>query len=154
MEFWKENTNMSTHVNFLFEEQYLELEIVLLTEEPGHATIIILKWADWGALHVHPTNVEPLLLERLLQALWHACLGCHFLRFPIALDTGIIHGDHSVLLLSLFPPIALVHIKCTKGIWPKQSVCGQMVKQEKRNTLRVRLLKDCNRLVDLHEELR
>jgi hypothetical protein len=46
MEFWKENTNMSMHVNFLFEEQYLELEIILLTEEPGHATIIILEWAD------------------------------------------------------------------------------------------------------------
>jgi len=154
MEFWKENTNISMHMNFLFEEQYLESEIVLLTEEPGHATIIILKWADWGALHAHPTNVEPPLLEHLLQALWHACLSCHFLRFPTALDTGIIHGDHSVLLLSLFPPIALVHIKCMKGIWPKRSVHGRMVKQEKRDALGVRLLKDCHRVVDLRKELR
>ena len=68
MEFQKKNTNMSVHANFLFEERYLKSEIVLLTEEPGHATIIILEWADWGALYTHPTNVKPLLLERLLQA--------------------------------------------------------------------------------------
>ena len=145
---------MSACTNFLFEERYLELEIVLLIKEPGHATIIILEWADWGALHAHPANVKPPLLERLLQALRHACLGCHFLRFPTALDTGIIHGDHSVLLLSLFPPIALVHIKCTKGIWPERSVCGRMVEQEKRDALGVRLLEDCDRPVHLREELR
>jgi hypothetical protein len=46
MEFQKENTNMSACTNFLFEEQYLESEIVLLIEEPGHATIIILERAD------------------------------------------------------------------------------------------------------------
>jgi hypothetical protein len=132
----------------------LESEIVLLTEEPGHATIIILEWADWGALHVHPVNVEPPLLKHLLQALWHTCLGCHFLWFSMALDTGIIYGDHSVLLLSLFPPIALIHIKCTKGIWPEQSVRGRMVEQEKRDALGVRLLEDCDHVVHLHEELR
>jgi len=37
---------MSACTNFLFEERYLELEIVLLIKEPGHATIIILEWAD------------------------------------------------------------------------------------------------------------
>ena len=124
MELGKENTNMTACTNVLFEEGYLVLEIVLLAEEPSHATVIILKQADWGALHAHPVNIKPPLLERLLQALWHTCLGCHFLWFPTALDTGIIHGDYSVLLLSLFPPIALVHIKCTKGIWPERSVCG------------------------------
>jgi hypothetical protein len=102
---------------------------------------------------VHPVNVEPLLLECLLQALWHTCLSCHFLWFSTALNTGIIHGDHSVLLLSLFPPIALVHIKCTKGIWPKQSVRRRMVEQEKRDALGVHLLKDCDHPVHLHEEL-
>jgi len=66
MEFWKENTNMSVRVNFLFKKRYLESEIILLTEELGHATIIILKWADWGALYAHPTNVEPPLLKHLL----------------------------------------------------------------------------------------
>jgi hypothetical protein len=131
----------------------LKSEIVLLTEELGHATIIILEWADWGALHAHPVNIKPPLLEHLLQALWHICLGCHFLWFPTALNTGIIHGDYSVLLLSLFPPIALVYIKCMKGIWPKRSVCRQMVKQEKRNTLGVCLLKDCDCPVHLCEEL-
>jgi hypothetical protein len=46
MEFQKENTNMSACTNFLFKERYLESEIVLLIEKLGHATIIILKWAD------------------------------------------------------------------------------------------------------------
>ena len=62
MEFWKENTKMSMRVNFLFEEQYLESKIILLTEELGHATIIILEWADWGALHAHPMDIEAAFL--------------------------------------------------------------------------------------------
>jgi len=94
-------------------------EIILLAEEPGHATIVILKQADWGAFQIHPMNVEPLLLEHLLQALWLAYLSCHFLWFSAALNSWIVYRDHCVLLLSLFPPIAFIHFKCMKGIWPK-----------------------------------
>ena len=116
MELGKENTNMTARANVLFEEGYLVLEIVLLAEELSHATVVILKWADWGALRVHPANVEPVLLKCLLQALWHACLGCHFLCFPAALNSGVVHWNYCVLLFSLFPSIAFVHIKCTKCI--------------------------------------
>jgi len=68
MKLGKKNTNMITRMNVLFEEGYLVSEIILLTEELSHATIIILKWADWGALRMHPANVEPVLLKHLLQA--------------------------------------------------------------------------------------
>jgi hypothetical protein len=68
MKLGKENTNMIVCTNVLFKEGYLVSEVILLAEEPSHATIVILKRADWGALHTHPTNVEPALLERLLQA--------------------------------------------------------------------------------------
>ena len=68
MKLGKENTNMITCANVLFEEGYLVSEVILLAEEPSHATIIILKRADWGALRTHPANVEPVLLEHLLQA--------------------------------------------------------------------------------------
>jgi len=68
MKLGKKNTNMIMRMNVLFKEGYLVSEIILLTEEPSHATIIILKWADWGALHMHPMNVEPVLLKHLLQA--------------------------------------------------------------------------------------
>jgi hypothetical protein len=94
----------------------LESEIILLSEELGHATVIIFEWADWGAFHAHPADGEPMLLKHLLQALLLACLSRHFLQFPMALNSGVIHGDHSVPLLSLSSPIALVHIKCTKNI--------------------------------------
>ena len=107
---------MSARSNSLFKERFLESEIILFAEELGHATVIIFEWADWGAFHAHPADGEPMLLKRLLQALLLACLGRHFLRFPAALDSGVIHGDHSVPLLSLSSPIALVHIKCTKNI--------------------------------------
>jgi hypothetical protein len=107
------------HMNFLLKEGYLISEIVLLAEELGHATIIVFKWADWGALCMHPTNIKPTLLECLLQALWLACFSHHSLHFPTALNSQIGHGDHCVLLLSHFPPIAFVHIKCIKCIWPK-----------------------------------
>ena len=79
MELGKENTNMTMHTDFLFKEQDLVSEIILLAEELGHATIIVLKRADWGAFQTHPTKVEPLLLDHLLQALWLTCLSCHFL---------------------------------------------------------------------------
>jgi hypothetical protein len=116
MKFWKKNTDMSAHLNSLFKEQFLELEIILLAEELSHATVIIFEQKDWGAFHTHPTDGKPMLLKCLLQALLLACLGHHFLQFPIALNSGVIHRDHSVPLLSLSSPIALVHIKCTKGI--------------------------------------
>ena len=110
---------MSVHLNSLFKEQSLELEIILLAEEPSHATVIILKRADWGALRVHPANVEPMLLKRLLQAFCLTCLGHHFLYFPAALNSQIIHGNYCVLSWFLFPTITFVHIKCTKCIWPE-----------------------------------
>jgi len=119
MKFGKENTNMTACMNFLLEERYLVSEIVLLAEEPSHATIAVFKWADWGALHVHPTNVEPILLKHLLQALWLTCVGHHFLGFPAALNSRIIHRNHCVLYLSHFPPIGFVHIECTKCILPE-----------------------------------
>jgi hypothetical protein len=119
MELGKENTNMTARANVLFEEGYLVLEIVLLAEEPSHATVVILKRADWGALRAHPANVEPALLERLLQAFCLACLGRHFLYFPAALNSRIIHGNYCVLSWFLFPTITFVHIKCTKCIWPE-----------------------------------
>jgi len=107
---------MSVHLNSLLKEQFLELEIILLAKEPGHATVIIFEQADWGAFHVHPMDGEPTLLKCLLQALLLAYLSHHFLWFPMALNSGVIHGNHSVPLLSLSFPIALVHIKCMKGI--------------------------------------
>ena len=59
---------MIARANVLFEEGYLVSEVILLAEELSHATIVILKWADWEALRTHPANVEPALLECLLQA--------------------------------------------------------------------------------------
>ena len=91
MEHKKETKNITMHMNILFKERYLVSKIILLAEEPSHATVVVLKWADWGSLHLHRTNVEPMLLEHLLQALWHACLGCHFLCFPTALNSGVVH---------------------------------------------------------------
>jgi hypothetical protein len=119
MELGKENTNMTVCTDFLFKERDLVSEIILLAEELGHATIIVLKRADWGAFQTHPANVESPLLDHLLQALWLTCLSRHFLWFPVALNSWIVHRDHCVLLLSLFPPIAFIHFKCTKGVWPK-----------------------------------
>jgi len=110
---------MTACTNFLLKEQYLVLEIILLAKELSYATIAVFKWADWGALHMHPANVEPMLLKRLLQALWLACIGRHFLGFPAALNGRIVYGNHCVLHLSHFPPIGFVYIECMKCILPE-----------------------------------
>jgi len=153
MELGKENTNMTTRANILFEEWYLVLKIILLAEKLSHAIVVVLKWADWGALHSHHANIKPMLLEHLLQALWHACLSCHFLCFLTALNSRVVHWNYCVLLFSLFLSIAFVHIKCMKCIWPKWSMCRWVVEQEKHNVLGVCLLKNLYCLVDLCKEL-
>jgi len=69
MELGKEDTIVPPHFNCLFKQRFLILEVILLAEEPSHTAIIVFKRANWGALHVHPTNTKPSLLEGLLQAL-------------------------------------------------------------------------------------
>jgi hypothetical protein len=46
MKFWKKNTDMSLRFDFLYKEGFLEPEVILFAEEPGHATIIILEGTD------------------------------------------------------------------------------------------------------------
>ncbi len=61
------------------EHQDLVGKIILLAENPCHATIIIFPRADWGAFSTHACDVEALFLESLLQALLLACLSRHLL---------------------------------------------------------------------------
>jgi len=69
MELGKEDTIVPPRFNCLFKQRFLISEVVLLAEELSHTAIIVFKRANQGALHMHPTNAEPLLLEGLLQAL-------------------------------------------------------------------------------------
>ena len=69
MKLGKENTEVSPRFEFLFEERLLESEVVLLAEELSHAAVIIFEWANRGAFHTHPANVESVFLEGLLQTL-------------------------------------------------------------------------------------
>jgi len=49
MELWQENAIVTLCFNFLFQERYLQAEVILLAEKVGHATIIVLKGIHWGA---------------------------------------------------------------------------------------------------------
>jgi len=49
MELWEENTIVTLGCNLLFEERFLQVEVVLLAENAGHATAIILEATNWGA---------------------------------------------------------------------------------------------------------
>jgi len=112
----KENTEVSPRFEFLFEERLLESEVVLLAEESSHAAVIIFEWANWGAFHVHPTNVESTFLKGLLQTLCLTSLSCHFLGLSVVFNITIVHGYYCILLLSLFSPIQLIYVKHAEHI--------------------------------------
>ncbi len=105
MKLGKENTEVSPHFEFLFKERLLESEVVLLAEESSHAAVIVFEWANQGAFHAHPTNVESAFLKGLLQTLCLTGLSCHFLGLPVVLNVTIVHRYYYILLLSLFSPI-------------------------------------------------
>ena len=115
----KENIEVSPCFEFLFKERFLESEVVLLAEESSHAAVFIFKWANWGAFHTHPANVESAFLKGLLQTLCLTSLSCHFLGLPTVLDIMIVHRYYCILLLSLFSPIQLIHVKRVEHIRSK-----------------------------------
>ncbi len=122
MKLGKENTEVSPRFEFLFEERLLESEVVLLAKESSHAAVIIFEWANQGAFHAHPTNIKSTFLKGLLQTLCLTSLSCHFLGLPTVLDVMIVHGYHCILLLSLFSPIQLIHVKHAEHIRSEQGV--------------------------------
>ena len=79
MEFWEENTVMTPGLNLLFQERYLVAEVILLAEEAGHATIVILKGTNWGTFGQHPCSVESAFLQDLFEAFHLTSPCCHFL---------------------------------------------------------------------------
>jgi len=49
MELWEENTMVTLCCDLLFQERCLQVEVVLLAEKAGHATIVVLEGTYWGA---------------------------------------------------------------------------------------------------------
>ena len=49
MELWEENTIVTLVFDLLFQERYLQVEVVLLAEKVCHAAIIVLKGTNWEA---------------------------------------------------------------------------------------------------------
>ena len=98
-------------------------------------------------------NIEAILLQHLLDTL---CLTsvCHYLLgLSTKLRIWIVHGNYGIFLLSLFAPIALVHIKCAKCIWSKWHVCRWLIENKKTNTVRVCLLEIWYCIINLCKEL-
>ena len=79
MELWEEKTMMTLSLDFLLKERFLQAEVVLLAKKVSHATVVVLEVANWGAFCVHPSNVEPMLLQYLLKTFCLTSLCCHFL---------------------------------------------------------------------------
>ena len=144
---------MTLSLDFLLKERFLQAEVVLLAEKASHATIIVFKAANWGAFCMHPSNVEPALLQYMLEAFCLTSLCRHFLWFSTQSSTRVIHWYHGIFLLSLFPPIGFVHVKCAKCIRPERGMCRGLVKEEECLTLRVCLLKNSDRLINLSKQL-
>jgi len=119
----KKNTEVTPHFEFLFEERLLKSEVVLLAEESSHAAVFVFKWANWGAFHAHPVNIKSVFLKGLLQTLCLTSLSCHFLGLPMVLNITIVHGYYCILLLSLFSPIQLIHVKCMECIRSERGMC-------------------------------
>jgi hypothetical protein len=98
----------------------LQPEIILFAEKLCHAAVFIFNRAHGDALCMHPLNIEAMFLQHVHKAF---CLA-------MELRAGIIHWDHGIFLFLLLPSIRLVHIKGIKHIWPKQGVCGRLIKHK------------------------
>jgi len=96
---------VSPGFDFLFQERFLLAEVVLLAEKAGHATFLILEVTNWGAFCRHPSNIESMFLQDLLEAFCLASVCCHFLWLPTKVSMHVIHWNDCILLFSLFPPI-------------------------------------------------
>ena len=117
MKLGKEDAKVSSFSNLLLQLRFLKLEVIVLAQNAGHAACLILKGANWGAFPFYfLVEIEPTLFQCLLEPFHIATFCCHFLFPPTEHQVWIVHWDHSVPLFPLFPPVGLIHVKCTERI--------------------------------------
>lgn len=124
MKLGEKDAQMPMIGNCLLKERCLVLKILLLTEELCHA---VLDWANGGALGLHPSDVEAMFLECLLQPLCFPILECH-LWHSMILGIRVAHWYYcpSVSIASLHWTCSCQ--RCTTHLAP--GMCGQMTDQK------------------------